>query len=397
MDIIRREDLRALLHEQKGPFVSLYLPTHRSGSEQDPIRLRNLLAEVQSRMRNVGWRGADVKELLEPARALLDDPVFWKHQGDGLAIFLAPEFERVYRLPVTFAEHAVLAAHFLVTPLLPLLTNDGRFFVLALSQNAVRLLQGTRQRLSEVSLRDVPQNLAEALRTHDRDEILTYHSRPTSGGTWGAIFSGQGVGIDDKKSDLLSYFQKVDRGLHAVVREEKAPLMLAAVDYLLPIYRQGNTYPHLLDKAIEGNPDHLSADELHERAWALLRPHFEEVAARAIGQYRRLVGTGRTATGVNEVVAAAHDGQVETLFVSADVPSWGRLATSTGRVIVHPEGQPGDEDLVNLAAIHTLRHGGAVFTLASAEAPGETPLAAIYRLPLAKHGKRPGATVSAVT
>jgi hypothetical protein len=60
----------------------------------------------------------------------------------------------------------------------------------------------------------VPRNLAEALLTHDRDEALTFHTRPTSGGSWGAIFEGHGVGIDDAKDDLLRYFQKIDRALH---------------------------------------------------------------------------------------------------------------------------------------------------------------------------------------
>lgn len=35
---------------------------------------------------------------------------------------------------------------FHVTPLLPLLAGDGHFFVLALSQNQIGLLEGTRDR-----------------------------------------------------------------------------------------------------------------------------------------------------------------------------------------------------------------------------------------------------------
>jgi hypothetical protein len=104
-----------------------------------------------------------------------------------------------------------------------------RFYVLALSQNSVRLFQGTRFTVSAVDLKGVPRNLAETLRTHDKDEVLTFHSRPTSGGSWGAIFEGHGVGTDDAKDDLRRYFQSIDRGLHEVLREEQAPLIVAAV------------------------------------------------------------------------------------------------------------------------------------------------------------------------
>jgi len=38
----------------------------------------------------------------------------------------------------------VVSDRFHLKPLLPLLTGDGRFYILALSQNQVRLLQGTR-------------------------------------------------------------------------------------------------------------------------------------------------------------------------------------------------------------------------------------------------------------
>ncbi len=98
---------------------------------------------------------------------------------------------------------------FLVAPLLPLLTADGRFYVLAVSQNSVRLFQGTRFTISPVDLKGAPHNLAEALRTHDRDEVLTFHGRRTSGGSWGAIFEGHGVGIDDEKDNLRRYFHRV--------------------------------------------------------------------------------------------------------------------------------------------------------------------------------------------
>jgi hypothetical protein len=87
-------------------------------------------------------------------------------------------------LPWTFTEE-------LFAPLLRLLHGDGRLFVLAISQNSVRLFQATRFTVSPADLKGVPHTLAEALVTHDTDNVLTFHSRPTSGGSWGAIFEGR--------------------------------------------------------------------------------------------------------------------------------------------------------------------------------------------------------------
>ena len=52
---ITREEIRDLLSLEAGrPCVSIYMPTYRSGSEtqQNPIRLKNLLRSIQDRPRS---------------------------------------------------------------------------------------------------------------------------------------------------------------------------------------------------------------------------------------------------------------------------------------------------------------------------------------------------------
>lgn len=379
MDLFTQADLYTLVAQRPGPCVSLFIPTHRGGSKEDPIRWRVHLSEAEKQLVAQGMRATEAKELLHPARHLLEEPTFWKHQCDGLACFLAPQFLRLYRLPVAFQEFVLAAAHFQIKPLLPLLSDNGRFYLLALSKNAVRLLQGTRDSVSEVDLTGVPRNLAEALLTHDRDEPLTFHTRPTGGlGHWGAIFHGQGVGIDDAKDDLLRYFQKIDSGLHAILRDEQAPLMLAAVEYLVPLYRHANTYPHLLGEHLTGNPDQLSAAELHDRAWAMVRPQFQKGQQQALAEYQQVNGTPFTAIEPWVVVPAAVLGEVATLFVALDHQVWGHFNVETGEVQSHPQPEPGDEDLTNLAALFTLRHQGTVFALPAAAMPDGQTLAAIF-------------------
>jgi hypothetical protein len=335
-------------------------------------------------------RAIEVKELLAPGRDLLDDIEFWKNQSDGLAAFLAPQFLRLFRLPLSFQDRVVVANRFSITPLLPLLSGNGRFFVLALSQKAVRLLQGTRHSVNEVDLKGVPRNLAEALLTHDAKQPFSFHGRRAGegAGSWSGIFHGHGVGIDDTKEELLHYFQKIDRGLHPLLKEKKAPLVLAAVDYLQPIYRQANTYSQLLETGVEGNPDRLGSRELHDRAWPLVQPFFEAELQCAAAQYRQLAGTGYASGDLEAVLAAAYEGRVETLFVSLGHPVWGVFDPTPGRVEWHEQALFGNVDLLDLAAAHTLRHGRTVYAVEPERVPSNTDVAAIFCLPLPKHGKR---------
>jgi hypothetical protein len=386
MDLFTRDDLEALLPQGQGACVSLYLPTHRGGAEEDPIRWRGHVREAERQLLAAGLRTPAGRDLLAPARRLGEDGLFWKNQCDGLAAFLAPDFLRLYRLPVRFADLVVVGTRFHVKPLLPLVGGNDRFYVLALSQHAVRLLQGTRHGTSAVDLRGAPHSLAEALLAHEAREPFTFHGRRAGegAGSWAGIFHGHGVGIDEAKGELLHYFQKIDRALHPLLCGERAPLVLAAVDYLMPIYRLANTYPHLLDRGIEGNPDRLTSRELHDRAWAVVAPHLHEASKKAAARYDYLAGTGRTAGGLEEVVRAACGGGVEVLFVALDRECWGLVDLTTDQVEVHGRAEPGDEDLLNLAALHTLSSGGTVYALPREDVPGGDAAAAIVRLSLAR-------------
>jgi hypothetical protein len=58
------------------------------------------------------------------------------------------------------------------------------------------------------------------------------------------------------------------------------PLLLAGVDYLLPIYREANTTHIWLDKGITGNPDDRAGIGDTRRSLILLEPYLR-VMSRA--------------------------------------------------------------------------------------------------------------------
>ena len=86
-------------------------------------------------------------------------------------MFLAPDLFQYYRLPFDVETLLVVGGRLHLKPLLRTLRPDGRFFVLALSQSRVRLLEGTRHEVREVDLAGVPQGLADALRLVDEGKI----------------------------------------------------------------------------------------------------------------------------------------------------------------------------------------------------------------------------------
>jgi hypothetical protein len=122
-------------------------------------------------------KARDVARLLGTGEGLLENGRFWAHQSEGLAIFLNFDNAYTYNLPLNFEEMVMVGQRFHIKPLLPLFAGNGRFFLLALSQNQVRLLQGTRHSVSEIDLGDaVPANLQEAIAFDDPEDELQLHT-----------------------------------------------------------------------------------------------------------------------------------------------------------------------------------------------------------------------------
>jgi hypothetical protein len=394
MNLFAIDKLTTLATESSSTCISIYTPMERLGAEtqQNPIRFKNLMREAQSQLLELGMSEQDANNLLKPAHNL-DTYDFWQHQSDGLAILLSPNQFHYYRLPIAFAELTVVTDHFHLKPLLQLLSGDGQFYILGLSQNQVRLFQGTRYYIHEISLTDiqatdladvanVPNNMAEALQDDEPEKSLQFHTGPSSGGSGSdraAVFHGQGGGSDDPKDDLLRYFRQVNSGLEAFLKNEKAPLILAGVDYLLPIYQQANTYPHLMPHGITGNPEMLKPEELHTQAWEIVQPDFERTKEAAINRYQELHNTKKTANTIEQVIPAAYFQRVEALFVPVGEQVWGLFDPEANSVQMHTEHEAGDRDLLDLAALHTLTNGGTVYAVEPGEVPEDKAIAAIFR------------------
>jgi hypothetical protein len=83
MDSIPKDELRLLMKEHRKPCLSLYMPTVKAGEEiqQNAIRFKNLLRQAEERLAEAGMRSADARELLRPYFDMLNDGIFWEHQG----------------------------------------------------------------------------------------------------------------------------------------------------------------------------------------------------------------------------------------------------------------------------------------------------------------------------
>lgn len=384
-----KTDLDTLMNMTEGPCISLYMPTHFVGSEaqpQDPIRLKKWLKAAEKQLVDEGSRMADAVSLTAPAWELLETSNFWREQGEGLALFIAPNLTQRFHLPYPVKRLLVVNDHFHLKPLFPLLNNDARFYILALSQNKVELLEGSRYDIHPVALRDVPASKAEALREDDTEQKLQRRVQadsPSAPGKRTSVSHGLGGGTqdDDNRTDILRYFQQVDKGLRTTLPRDQTPVVLAGVDYLLPIYREASSYPHLVDTPIEGNPERVRPEELHAEATRILEPYFGEAQKQAQDRYEQFSGNGSglASNDLMEILQASLAARVNILFVPDQAEQWGRFDALANKIELSDSPGVGDQDLLDLAAMQTYQNGGIVFAVPPDQIPGGGNVAAIFR------------------
>lgn len=364
MAILHRDDFRELIAERSGTGVSIYMPTHPHGrqQQQDAIRLKNLVNRASEQLQDRGLRRPEAEQMLAPAAALRQDDDVWSHRSDGLACFCGDDFFRAYRVPLQLEEQLFINDRFHIRPLLPLLHADARFFILAISQESARLFEATRESIQELELPGLA-----PVEVDGTEQALQYHSHQAPsqgrGATAQAIYHGHGGPGDREKTDILQFFHRVDRAVRDELRDEQAPMALACVGYLAPIYQSANNYKNLLKVKVPGSPDRWSHDEMRSHAWQLLEPHLRKSQQQAIDKFERERGNSRTSEDLREIVLSAHRGRVEALFIDNEAQQWGRVEPALEAVHLCADAAEADEELFDYAATHTLASGGEVFAL----------------------------------
>ncbi len=385
METLTREVLDRLAATEDAPCATVLMPTHPTMQQnaQDPIRLKNLLQAAERDLASLGVRPAAAREQLQPLRSLLEDTLFWSHQSSGLAAFSSPNGTSLLQVPEALDECAVVDRRHYLLPLLALLEETRAFFVLALSPQSVHLLEGTREGMREVDLPEGPEDLEEIARFIESERQLQFHTGapPAGPANRAAVFHGHGGGESDseRKVRLLEYSRLIDRRLRPVLSGREEQLVLACDRRLAAIYREANSYPHVLEEPLSGNPDLRSLDETCAQAWEMIRPQVARRREELTARCREALGRGRATSELSDVVAAAHDGRVELLLVARGARQWGRFDPAARTASLHDDRKPGDEELLNRAALVAWRNGATVHLAEQEEMPGGKAVTAVMR------------------
>ncbi len=378
--MVSKTQVKSLLEHNDYPSISIHIPTYRAGQNQeDRLRLKNAIKEAEAKLKAKEMEDKEIRKLLAPAHKLLEDEQFWLGLSDGLSLFIAPDFYEQFIIPVNINPSVTVSNKFYTRPLLPAITGNQRFFLLALSQNEVRFFEGNKYSISPVIIDDlVPQDLKTAVALDKETEYLQSHSGGIASGT--VIYHGKGLGKDHKLKHIRQYFQQVDKGLMNMLHDENAPLVIAAVDYLVPIYREISKYTNIVDIHIGGNPENDDPVLLHEKAWEIINTFNKKDLNKWQTAFPELMAKRRASTELSTILRAATQGKIDQLFIDKDKKVWGNFDLTQNILNTENVSTDNNEDLLALAAALTFQNQGIVYNVTKNEMPDAAHTAnAIFR------------------
>ena len=264
-----------MLRQFKEPFcLTIYVPLLERNTWVNPIRieLKNLLREARVALLSAGVKPRDIRKTLAPARLLVEDHEFWPMHRESLVLFMHPKLFRYYNVPDHSTPYMLTVERgFNLDPLLKVMSENRSYFVLALGHKDVKLYEGDHFSLKPVKLQNFPGDMKEALHIDEYPRSLETHTiAPASSGKGSEAFHQQYNVAEVDKTMLEEFFRIIDRRLHFYLSSTHKPLILAGVNYLLPIYRKVNTYSYLWPKNIKGNVKDDRPEQIINKAWPLV-------------------------------------------------------------------------------------------------------------------------------
>lgn len=356
--------------------ISIY--THPPGSvPENKSHYKAQLAELRAMVLDSGMTPVDATGLLQSAEQLLENEDFWiRHQSSQLVFFISVEMFHCMVLSEPTITTRVVEKSFYVTPLLPFLKDDNYFFVNVVSKKGCKLFRADKKGIQPVpvllpaeleDVKDLPETNAPAFRTLE-------------GGSQNGRFHGAAESTLDDKTMMSICFEAIDDVFwKQVLRNEHVPMLLAGVEYVLPIYKSVSDYKFIWHEYLKGNREQQDSAALYADAMKVMKPYFDSSLNKALEDYGNLSGTDRTSSMIADIIPAAYYARISHLFVQKGEFIWGLFHEESSMLELNHSPDEGGEDLIDNVVVKTISNGGSVFLLEKDQMPANSKLAAIFR------------------
>ena len=266
-----KKELDALMSFRNPHCLTLYSPYIETSSSENPnrIQLKNLLKKASQLLLADSLKQREINIILQPVNQFIENSEFLSKYPHNLALFISNDFFGYYRLPPKKIKPDVIVdKKFKLLHVEKLINNNLNYFVLSVSYNGAYLFSGD---CYQIKKQKISNSMKQELNIDELPHERQFHNvAPASMSKKSERSHGQYNETQVNKDLLIKFFRKIDHKLHVLFKNKKTPLIIAGVDYLLPLYRKVNTYPYLLNDGIIGNLEHSNLNFIRYNACKII-------------------------------------------------------------------------------------------------------------------------------
>ena len=318
MKILNLNDFKNIENNDK-VYVSIYMPTHRIGSEaeQDPIRFKNYLREAEDKL-DEDSISISKEEFFKEAKELLDNEDFWQHGLGSLLVVISEDETYVLDRPAIIDEYRETLFIGDKPYLLPLFDKTyllDDYYIVDIASDRYGLYTFDESGLEEIDPEHI-ENRESELATASQDVEGELESTVGANAGYSGTHSEDEVEKREGEEYIRYALSQISEYLNTV---EDRNVLLFGTDKNVKAFKElaekedldiYHTFEKPLDSIDKADLVGEIYDDLRDQYVSYLRDEIENIKSS--------VANGLGATDLKEIEKANEFGAIETLYIDRD-------------------------------------------------------------------------------
>ena len=313
--------------------VTVIVPTHQLSPERrvDGLEVEKAIRRAKEYLSN-SYSEKEISPLLSSLDELYSS-IDFNHNAMGIGLFVSAEVRQLVNFLFPVKEKIVISDSFHLRDILYQDNYTIPYFALHLSENEVKLYQGSLTSLLEIKDNIFP------MKNEDQYE----YSHPTRGSSYfGNSFTKE---FEKDKSILQemryeSFLSHVDRELNRYL-VNAVPLVIIGATKDLSYFKIKSHHANHIAGHVHGNYSYDSVNELGRLTWKTVKDFLDHAKEKTIRELQEKIGQGHGVAGIDAVWKAAYEGRGLRLLVEKDFSLPGFFTSGDDyHLHLHPPQQP---------------------------------------------------------
>lgn len=285
--------LKRLKDIQSECCVTIILNTHRTKplNQKDPISLKNLVKEAESRIFD-SYDKRFAKKIVDKLEKLVDS-INHNYNLDSLILFVNEDTSEFVRLAIPVKNRVVIDNTFATRDIIRSINEEVSYYALVLSRKNARLIMARNDLVIKEFGNNWPIENTSLFAT-DKHKLSTA--------------SGQDALIEE-------FFNIVDKQVNSSIKEDPLPVIVVCEERNYNHYLKVADNKSIIIGHLNKNRDDEKTHHIITEAWPIVKDIVTKTKNERIAELGKAVSSGKLRADINDIWRVVNQGRGRTLFI----------------------------------------------------------------------------------